>query len=653
MTSTVDEAGIQDFSNSLSQLSAHPDADIIGMLTGFADDLKTSAPRVLSLLTNRILTVPDTHKVPLLYLLDSIVKSKARASYAQPFANVAANLFLQVFQSVGDKDRLRMRRVLKTWREMKLLPLVKSEPVWTHVQTWIMSNPERVAIAEGKRPPQQRRSASAPRSMPPQQLHQLQPQQPQQQQQRGVYPYQQQRQDPFRQFVHEQQIRMQLPPKSLEELQMIDPGLIHSFRNAFIPPTTTTTMAAAPIPTTAATAQYHHQPPHSHSHSLHINQPPLSVSMALPHSSTTTAATTAAAASSAPGGDGDGDGNDDAKALLDMLGGMDDDEEETTATTAAAAAATTATTKADADTTDVSSLFAILEGATGGGSSSITGPRTFPFCDANLAQAFQGNTAQLLAQLQVRDETSIGLLYRGKQDVKTGLRFSTEIKYENQISFNYHITQREKALDQADLMRRWYLPFAHWTVQPSPYHTLGNEFIQYTTEQQMRDAYMTTKEAKQMAQSGGVVAAASGSNSSNSSSSKQVGSLLLGLLKHSGGGGSGGGGGGEGKGKDTSSSGGCYIDANGVSSIPVDNLLPHETKKCIVCQEVFASEFDDSADRWVYKEVRRVPSGLIHCHCWTPEAEGFQLSKKRSLDDNDSALKEDDEMQPATKRIKT
>ena len=72
-----------------------------------------------------------------------------------------------------------------------------------------------------------------------------------------------------------------------------------------------------------------------------------------------------------------------------------------------------------------------------------------------------------------------------------------------------------------------------------------------------------------------------------------------------------------------------------------------------MCQEVFASEFDDLADRWVYKEVRRVPSGLIHCHCWTPEAEGFQLSKKRSLDDNDSALKEDDEMQPATKRIKT
>ena len=73
------QAGLQDFTSSLSNLGAHPDADIIAMLTGFADDLKSSSSRVLSILMTRIRSVDATRKVPLLYLLDSIAKSKARS----------------------------------------------------------------------------------------------------------------------------------------------------------------------------------------------------------------------------------------------------------------------------------------------------------------------------------------------------------------------------------------------------------------------------------------------------------------------------------------------------------------------------------------------------------------------------------------------
>ena len=644
------EAGLKDFSSSLSNLGAHPDAEIIAMLTGFADDLKTNSQRVLLVLTNRIRSVDITRKVPLLYLLDSIVKSRARNEYAAPFGAVAANLFLEVFQTVGDKDKLRMRKVLKTWRDMNLLSKAKSEPVWIHVQHFVNSNPERVAIAEGKRRSQPR-STSAPRvdRQPP-----VVPTLPNNNTWigagagAGAGGYHQLAQDPFRQFVHQQQLAMGLTPKSLEELQMINPGLIHALKaHASAAP-----LAVAPPPAAHSHPHYSlHQPPPLATQPPHATQP-------LP-----SATNPSSAATSSAGGGGDDD-DDDAADLLKMLGGGGEDSSATD-TSAADNESTTAavggeggagggggvTGEAETDestSTDVAGLFEILEGVRGTSSSGLStsvngsgGPRVFPSCPANLSQAFQGTTAQLLQRLQVRDEASISMLYRGTQDQKTGLRFLNQSRYEEQISFNYHITQRDKKLNQADLMRRWSLPFSHWIMQPAPYHAIGNEFIQYAVEQKMRDPYMTTKEAKQMASGGGVIIG--GEGGSGGSSNAGLTPSLTELLRQSDGG--------AGGGAALNGNPGGTVDADGVYSIAVDQLLSHETKQCVVCQEVFESAFDDAADRWVYKHVRRVPAGLIHSHCWTPDAETFQQveSKKRSLVNEEQ---EEDESEPSLKRAK-
>ena len=426
----MSQEGLNDFQSSLSNLGAHPDADIIAMLTGFAEDLQLQNVKVLSILMNRIRSVDPTRKVPLLYLLDSIIKSRAKPHYLQPFAETAANLFLEVFQTVGDKDKLRMRRVLKTWREMKLLPSIKSEPVWVHINTWIMSNPDRVAVAEGK----QRRSVSVPRPPVLSQVQGLQQRTGSMNSQLGQVGQlgpQQISQDPFHQFVHQQQLAMGLAPKSLSELQMINPGLIHSLQQAYAAARGTQQQPSNLLLSQLShLSQIQHQPPTS-SHSV----------PSLPIPTTTISP----------------DVDDDASALLAMLGGAIDDDTEISVLPAALDTALDTTNTSSNESTvvsdDVTDLFAILEGATGGAgssSSSFNNHHNIPICSANLSKAFQGNTAQLLQSLQVRDEERVvGPLYSGKQDEKTGHRFPNQPKYEAQISFNYHITQREKMLNQA------------------------------------------------------------------------------------------------------------------------------------------------------------------------------------------------------------
>ena len=429
----MSQEGLNDFQSSLSNLGAHPDADIIAMLTGFAEDLQLQNVKVLSILMNRIRSVDPTRKVPLLYLLDSIIKSRAKPHYLQPFAETAANLFLEVFQTVGDKDKLRMRRVLKTWREMKLLPSIKSEPVWVHINTWIMSNPDRVAVAEGKRPS---RSVSVPRPV----LSQVQGLQQRtgsmnsQLGQVGQLGPQQISQDPFHQFVHQQQLAMGLAPKSLSELQMINPGLIHSLHQAY-----------------AAATRGTQQPPPNLSQLLNLSQTQGLGQYQPPTSSHSVPSLPIPTTTISP------DVDDDASALLAMIGGAIDDDTEISVLPAALDTALDTTNTSSNESTvvsdDVTDLFAILEGATGGAgssSSSFNNHHNIPICSANLSKAFQGNTAQLLQSLQVRDEERVvGPLYSGKQDEKTGHRFPNQPKYEAQISFNYHITQREKMLNQA------------------------------------------------------------------------------------------------------------------------------------------------------------------------------------------------------------
>ena len=89
-----------------------------------------------------------------------------------------------------------------------------------------------------------------------------------------------------------------------------------------------------------------------------------------------------------------------------------------------------------------------------------------------------------------------------------------------------------------------------------------------------------------------------------------------------------GGGGGRGGG----SGGGGDI---GGDRIPMDQVGAEEGKCCIVCGESFESEFDNATDQWVYKNIRRVPAGLLHATCWSVEAAALRAGSKRALDEGE------------------
>ena len=96
-----------------------------------------------------------------------------------------------MFNAIGDKDKLRARKVLKGWRIERIVPPNVLDPVWSLVQGWCDANVNRVLVAEGKRPLQA-------------QAHQRQP-----------LPQQRQHQEQqLRALLYHEQVRMGLKPLS-------------------------------------------------------------------------------------------------------------------------------------------------------------------------------------------------------------------------------------------------------------------------------------------------------------------------------------------------------------------------------------------------------------------------------------------------------
>ena len=354
--------------------------------------------------------------------------------------------------------------------------------------------------------------------------------------------------------------------------------------------------------------------------------------------------------------------DDQASELLAMLGddfGADvsDSKLDSTATSTTASLTNNpltpahATTSSNADssvaddvdpaspaTNDVNSLFAILQGVSGGttpGGSLPAGTlRKFPLT-VSLSQAFQGTTSQIQGALAMRDERLVQALYSGWQDKQSGARFNTKEEYEAAISFNYHITQREKAIGSASLMRRWYQPWSSWVVHRSPYHVPGNQQRNDPVYEKLRDPFMTEDEAKSISDNGGVDLHAGTASGLLGSSTESAGGAAQ-LLDFDEAGGGGGGmldllaGGMRGTGGGDSGVGSAHeraveagtIGQSGIGGdrIPMNQVGEDEGNGCLVCHESFESEFDDSTDQWVVKNIRRVPAGLLHATCWSLEA---------------------------------
>ncbi|XP_054736498.1 uncharacterized protein LOC129243479 isoform X1 [Anastrepha obliqua] len=106
----------EEYLSSLSDLTCNS-KPLINMLTMLAEENIACAPVIVKVVEQHIAKVPPDIKLPLLYLIDSIVKN-VKSTYIHLFSQCIVNIFCDVFEKVNEKIRERMYALRLTWNEV-------------------------------------------------------------------------------------------------------------------------------------------------------------------------------------------------------------------------------------------------------------------------------------------------------------------------------------------------------------------------------------------------------------------------------------------------------------------------------------------------------------------------------------------------------
>ncbi|KAF6198443.1 hypothetical protein GE061_008191 [Apolygus lucorum] len=104
---------VEDFCSSLCDLTVNSKPHI-NMLTMLAEDYIEHAPALVQAVEDQLKHVSGEVKLPVLYLIDSIVKNVGQ-SYTTLFSKNIANTFTHAFEKVDEKARSQMYKLRQTW----------------------------------------------------------------------------------------------------------------------------------------------------------------------------------------------------------------------------------------------------------------------------------------------------------------------------------------------------------------------------------------------------------------------------------------------------------------------------------------------------------------------------------------------------------
>ncbi|XP_054160515.1 polyadenylation and cleavage factor homolog 11-like [Oppia nitens] len=91
---------------------------LINLLTMLSEDYKdTKAPQIVSCIEHRLHEVSNDKKLPILYLLDSIIKNVGN-TYVNLFTQNIVSTFCDVFEKVDEKTRLSLYKLRQTWADI-------------------------------------------------------------------------------------------------------------------------------------------------------------------------------------------------------------------------------------------------------------------------------------------------------------------------------------------------------------------------------------------------------------------------------------------------------------------------------------------------------------------------------------------------------
>ncbi|XP_063987411.1 uncharacterized protein Pcf11 isoform X2 [Diachasmimorpha longicaudata] len=113
MTSTKAKEIADDYFSSLKDLTINS-KPLINMLTMLAEDNVEHAEAIVEAVENHLQKVESKYKLPVLYLIDSIVKN-VNGAYLNLFTQNIVNTFCGVFEKVDEATRASMWKLRQTW----------------------------------------------------------------------------------------------------------------------------------------------------------------------------------------------------------------------------------------------------------------------------------------------------------------------------------------------------------------------------------------------------------------------------------------------------------------------------------------------------------------------------------------------------------
>ena len=143
-----DEEIKNDFKNALSELTFNS-RPIITSLSMIASENIQAALPITSAIHEQILSVVPNNNLPLIYLMDSILKNVG-GIFQSTFADVVVSIFKHSFESMNRSDRSKLVKVLKTWRAM---PGRASTPIFSNAlldeMEKYVANQSRMELSQG------------------------------------------------------------------------------------------------------------------------------------------------------------------------------------------------------------------------------------------------------------------------------------------------------------------------------------------------------------------------------------------------------------------------------------------------------------------------------------------------------------------------
>ncbi|ETV99879.1 hypothetical protein H310_07914 [Aphanomyces invadans] len=111
---------LKQYDGMINEMGAYPAKPIINTLTMLAEDLAL-AKHIAPFLVKKLNVVGPPYRLPILYLMDSIIKNVG-GPYAFLFSQTLAPVYVDSVRQVNATDLNRFNHVLKTWETARLLP---------------------------------------------------------------------------------------------------------------------------------------------------------------------------------------------------------------------------------------------------------------------------------------------------------------------------------------------------------------------------------------------------------------------------------------------------------------------------------------------------------------------------------------------------